>query len=115
MRGVSQTLANRDVVQTSEAELSIEVFPRRQPECHQDTDMGKYDCMAADAGSQKTGEAQMEPFKSHDRCTYTAQLLCWSIRFPQPSRGAVDKDHRIKATARRWSKATYTLSRNEGA
>ncbi len=93
MRGVLQTLADRDAVQTPEAELPIEILPWRQSERHTDSDLGKHDSLVADAGYQKAGEAEMEPVQYDDCRAYSTQFLHGTIRFSQPARGAMDKNH----------------------
>ena len=93
MRGVPQALADRDAVQTPEAELPIEILPWRQSKRHTDSDLGKYDSLVADAGYQKAGEAEVEPVQHDDCRAYSTQFLHGTIRFSQPARGAMDKNH----------------------
>jgi hypothetical protein len=64
-----------ETLQASEAEFPAEVLPRRQSERHPNTDMGVSHSMAADAGRQEPGYAQVEPVEHDGRYQDTAHLI----------------------------------------
>jgi hypothetical protein len=56
-------LANRTVIQTIKAELSLKILPWRQPERHKDTDILCLDCEFADDPRTKAAEKTLGIFK----------------------------------------------------
>ena len=63
MGDIQAQMADRDHVQTPEAELSAQVFSRGQPKCDRNTDMVRTYRTATDAGSAKEDKKEMGIFQ----------------------------------------------------
>ncbi len=85
---IVKLLDKQKVIQVAE-KLKANRYTKR----HSDSDLGKYDSLVADAGHQKTGEAEVAPVQHDDCRTYSTQFLHGTIRFSQPAKGAMDKNH----------------------
>ncbi len=92
-------MADRDKVKTTKAKLSPQIFPRGQPKCHWDTDLGQFDNPTHHTCHSAKSREKMGILQYDIRDTVSFNDLYWPVQVPEKSKGKVgghyNKKHRL--------------------